>query len=173
MNIFDAIIIGITLILAIKGFFNGIVKELGGLVGIIGGLFLASKFYHQAGIYINDNLLEIPNKSAIDLIGFISVFVGFWIVIVFIGFLISKILKASVLNALDRLLGFLFGGMKFFLIISVIVSLLWQVTFIKENLEKFTKESIVMPILIKTGEKIINLTPNDIKSLSKNVKIPY
>ena len=39
MNMFDAIIIGITLILAIKGYFNGIIKELGGLVGIIGGLF--------------------------------------------------------------------------------------------------------------------------------------
>ena len=173
MNMFDAIIIGITLILAIKGYFNGLIKELGGLIGIIGGLFLASKFYHQAGIYINDNLLEIPNKSAIDLIGFISVFVGFWVVVVFIGFLISKILKASALGGLDRLLGFLFGGVKFFLLISVIVSLLWQVAFIKEKLEKFTNKSIVMPLLIKTGEKIINLTPNDIKTLSKNVKIPH
>ena len=173
MNMFDAVIIGITLILAIKGYFNGIIKELGGLIGIIGGLFLASKFYHQAGAYINDNLLEIPNKSAIDLIGFISVFVGFWIVVVFIGFLISKILKASALGGLDRLLGFLFGGAKFFLLISIIVSLLWQVAFIKEKLEKFTKKSIIMPILIQTGGKIINLTPNDIKTLSKNVKIPY
>ena len=173
MNMFDAIIIGVTLILAIKGYFNGIIKELGGLIGIVGGLFLASKFYPQAGIYINDNLLEIPNKSAIDLIGFISVFVGFWVVVVFIGFLISKILKASALGGLDRLFGFLFGGLKFFLLISVIVSLLWQVAFIKEKLEKFTEKSIVMPLLIQTGEKIINLTPNDIKTLSKNVKIPH
>jgi len=173
MNMFDAIIIGITLILAIKGYFNGIIKELGGLIGIIGGLFLASKFYHQAGIYINDNLLEIPNKSAIDLIGFISTFVGFWVVVVFIGFLISKILKASALGGLDRLLGFLFGGAKFFLLISVVVSLLWQIAFVKEKLEKCTKNSIVMPLLIQTGEKIINLTPNDIKTLSKNVKIPH
>ena len=173
MNMFDAIIIGITLILAIKGYFNGIIKEVGGLIGIIGGLFLASKFYHQSGVYINDNLLEIPNKSAIDLIGFISVFVGFWVVVVFIGFLISKILKASALGGLDRLFGFLFGGMKFFLLISIIVSLLWQVVFIKDKLEKFTKNSIVMPFLIKTGEKIIHLTPNDIKTFSKNVKIPH
>jgi len=173
MNMFDAIIIGITLILAIKGYFNGVIKELGGLIGIIGGLFLASTFYHQAGVYIDSNLLEIPNKSAIDLIGFISVFVGFWIVVVFIGFLISKILKASALGGLDRLLGFLFGGMKFFLLISVIVSLLWQVAFVKEKLEKFTEKSIIMPFLIETGEKIINLTPNDIKNISKNVKIPH
>ena len=173
MNIFDAIVIGIILILAIKGYFNGLIKELGGLIGIIGGLFLASKFYHQAGIYINDNLLEIPNKSSIDLIGFISVFVGFWVLVVFIGFLISKILKASALGGLDRLFGFFFGGAKFFLLISVMVSLLWQVEFIKDKLKKFTKESIVMPFLIEAGEKIINLTPNDIKTLSKNVKIPH
>ena len=173
MSMFDAIIIGITLVLAIKGYFNGIIKELGGLIGIIGGLFLASKFHHQAGVYINENLLEIPNKSAIDLIGFVSVFVGFWVVVVFIGFLISKILKASALGGLNKLLGFLFGGAKFFLLISIIISLLWQIAFIKEKLEDFTKKSIVMPILIKTGEKIINLTPNDIKNLSKNAKMLY
>ena len=173
MNMFDAIIIGVTLILAIKGYFNGIVKEIGGLVGIIGGLFLASKFYHQAGVYINENLLEIPNKSAVDLIGFISVFVGFWVVVVFVGFLISKILKASALGGLDRLLGFLFGGAKFFLLISIIISLLWQVAFIRNKLEELSKESIVMPILIETGKKIINLTPDEIKNLSKNVKIPH
>ena len=173
MSMFDAIIIGITLILAIKGYFNGIIKELGGLIGIIGGFFLASKFYHQAGVYINENLLEIPNKSAVDLIGFISVFVGFWVVVVFIGFLISKILKASALGGLDRLLGFLFGGAKFFLLISIIISLLWQVAFIRNKLEEFSKESIVMPILIETGKKIINLTPDEIKNLSKNVKIPH
>jgi membrane protein required for colicin V production len=79
MNLLDGIIIAITLILAIKGYFNGVIKEVAGLIGIVGGLFLASKFYHQTGIYINDNLLTIPNKSAVNLVGFIVVFVGFWI----------------------------------------------------------------------------------------------
>jgi membrane protein required for colicin V production len=173
MNLFDGIIIAITLILAIKGYFNGIIKEVAGLIGIIGGLFLASKFFHQTGIYINDNLFEIPNKSAVDLVGFIVVFVGFWVITVFIGFLFGKILKLSALGALDKMLGFIFSGAKFFFLVSIIVAMLWQVAFIREKMQNMTKKSLMFPILVKIGKKIINITPHDLENLAKNVKISY
>jgi len=173
MNIFDGIIIAITLILAIKGYFNGIIKELAGLIGIIGGLFLASKFYHQAGVYINSNLFHIPNKSAIDLVGFIAVFVGFWVSVVFIGFLLGKILKLSALGGLDKILGFIFSGAKFFVLVSIVVALIYQVAFIREKLKDYTKNSFVFPILLKIGKNVINITPQNMDNLSKNVKIPY
>ena len=173
MNLFDGIIIAITLILAIKGYFNGIIKEVAGLIGIIGGLFLASKFFHQTGIYINDNLFEIPNKSAVDLVGFIVVFVGFWVITVFIGFLLGKILKLSALGALDKILGFIFSGAKFFLLVSIIVAMLWQVAFIREKMQNMTKNSFMFPVLVKIGKKIINITPQDLENLGKNVKISY
>jgi len=173
MNLFDGIIIAVTIILAIKGYFNGIIKELAGLIGIIGGLYFASKFYHVTGMYIYENLYKIPNKSAIDLVGFIVVFVGFWLSVIFIGFLLSKILKMSALNALDRILGFLFSGAKFFLLVSIIVALLSQVAFIREKMQKLTKDSFTYPLLVKIGEKIINITPQDLEKLGKNVKISY
>jgi len=173
MNVFDGIIIAVTLILAIKGFFNGIIKELAGLIGIIGGLFFASKFFHQTGVYINDNLFEIHNKSAVDLVGFIVVFVGFWISVVFLGFLLGKILKLSALGTLDRILGFIFSGAKFFLLVSIIVAMLSQVAFIREKMKNYTKNSFMFPILVKTGEKIINISPKDLEKLGKNVKISY
>ena len=56
MSMFDGIILAITLILAIKGFFNGFLKEIAGLIGIIGGLYLASVYFHQAGMYISNHL---------------------------------------------------------------------------------------------------------------------
>ncbi|AZV46582.1 colicin V production protein [Nautilia sp. PV-1] len=173
MSIFDGIIIAITLILAIKGYFNGIIKEVAGLIGIIGGLFLASKFFHQTGIYINDHLFNIPNKSAVDLVGFIVVFVGFWVLAVFVGFLLGKILKLSALGVLDRILGFIFSGAKFFLLVSIIIAMLWQVAFIREKMKNVTKNSFLFPVLVKIGKKIINITPQDLEKLGKNVKISY
>jgi membrane protein required for colicin V production len=173
MSIFDGIIIAVTLILAIKGYFNGIIKEVAGLIGIIGGLFLASKFFHQTGVYINSHLFDIPNKSAVDLVGFIVVFVGFWILAVFIGFLLGKILKLSALGVLDRILGFLFSGAKFFLLVSIIVAMLWQVAFIREKMHNIKEKSFLFPVLVKTGKKIINITPQDLEKLGKNVKISY
>jgi len=172
MSLFDAIVLGITLILAIKGFFNGFIKEIAGLVGIIGGLMLASKFFHPVGIYINQHLFEIPNKSAQDLVGFVVVFVGFWLFAVFIGFVLSKVLKISALGTVDRALGFVFSGAKFFILIAVIVALLYQVKFIREKLDSYTQKSFVYPYLLSVGEKIINISPQDIEKVSKNVKIP-
>jgi len=173
MNMFDAIIIAITLLLAIKGFFNGFLKEIAGLIGIIGGLYLAAIYYHQAGVYINNNLITIKNPSAIDLIGFISLFLGFWIFAVFVGFLFSKILKLSSLGIFDRILGLIFAAAKFFLLVSIIVALLYKVDFIKEKLHKIYFDSRLMPIMIKIGDKIININPKEIKKTFKNVKIPH
>jgi membrane protein required for colicin V production len=147
----DALIIGVTLILAIKGFFNGFVKEIAGLIGLIGGLYIASKFYHKAGVYINNNLIEIKNSSAIDLVGFIAVFVGFWLAAVFLGYLLNKILKISALGVLDRILGFIFAGAKFFLLISVIFALLYKVQFIKHKARKYFENSLIFPICVVTG----------------------
>jgi len=172
MSVFDGIIIAITLILAVKGFFNGFIKEIAGLVGLIGGLYLASIFYHKAGVFINENLFTIKNHSAIDLVGFIGVFFGFWIVCVFVGFLLSKILKIAALGIFDRLLGLIFSAGKFFIIVSVILALLYQIEFFKEKFANVYKNSKLAPIMIEIGEKIINLDPKELEKNFKNVKIP-
>jgi len=169
---FDLIIISITVLLAIKGFFNGFLKEIAGLIGIIGGLYLASVYFHQAGIYINKNLITIKNPSAIDLIGFISIFLGFWIVTVFIGFLLSKILKISSLGIIDKLFGLIFSAAKFFILVSIIIALIFKINFVKEKLDLVYKKSKLMPYMIKIGDKIININPKTIEKSIKNVKIP-
>jgi len=172
MSIFDAIIIIIIMILGIKGFFNGFIKEIAGFIGIVGGLYLASIFYHQVGVFINDNLMVIKNHSAIDLVGFVEVFFGFWVVCLFIGFLLSKILKIAALGIFDRLLGLIFSAGKFFIIVSVILTLLYQVEFFKEKFENIYKNSKLAPIMLQIGEKIINLNPKELEKKFKNVKIP-
>ena len=41
--VFDLIIIAITLILGLKGLFRGLIKEVFGIIGIIGAIFVASR----------------------------------------------------------------------------------------------------------------------------------
>ena len=181
MNMYDAVILAVTLILAIKGFLNGCIKEVFGLIGIIGGIYFAGMYYHQAGIYINNNLLTIPNKSAIDLVGFINVFLFFWVFCIFLGFLLGKIFKISALGFIDKLFGFLFGGLKFFLMISIIVASLYHIEFLKKEISKFTQKSVLFPFMLEIGEKIIHLSPqnfdvekikNNIEKKIKDAKIP-
>ncbi len=173
MSMFDAIILAITIILAIKGFFNGFLKEIAGLIGIVGGLYLASLYYHQAGVYINENLFAIKNASAVDLTGFIGVFIGFWILAVFIGFLLGKILKISALGIFDKLLGFLFSGAKFFILVSIIISLLVKIEFISQKIKPAVKKSRLFPVMVSLGDEIININPKKIEKSVKNVKIPH
>jgi len=168
--IFDAIIISITLMLAVKGFLNGVVKEIAGLLGIIGGFFIASRYYHEAGVYINENLITIKNTSAIDLVGFISVFLLVWIFCIFLGFLFNHLLRVSALGFVDKFFGFLVGGLKFFLMISIIIAFLYRIEFLRNYISKFTKESQVFPIALKIGDEIMKLSPQKISNVEKNLK---
>ena len=169
-NIFDAIVISITLILAIKGFFSGIIKEIAGLVGIGAGLFLGSMYYQKAGEYINSSIFKIPNESAINVVGFVAVFVITWLIIILIGMLFSKILQVAKLGIIDRIGGVIFSAGKFFIIVSVIVTMLSQIEALKSSLEKYQKNSIMWPIMDKVGQTLIHIKPEDVQKQIDDIK---
>ena len=168
-NIFDAIVISITLILAIKGYFSGIIKELAGLIGIGAGLFLGSMYYQQAGNYINDSIFKIPNESAINVVGFVAVFVITWLIVILIGLMFAKILQVSKLGFFDRIGGVIFSAGKFFVMISVIVTMLSQIEALKSSLEKYQKNSLIWPMMNKIGKILINLKPEDIQKQMNDI----
>jgi len=169
-NIFDGIVITITLILAIKGFFSGIIREIAGLIGIGAGLFLASSFYKGVGEYINETIFKVPNESAINVVGFVSVFVLTWVIVVFIGMIFSKMLHIAKLGLLDKIGGVVFSGGKFFLIVSVIVTMLSQIEALKPKLEKYQKNSIMWPVMDNIGKTLIHLKPEDVQKQIDKVK---
>ena len=169
-NIFDAIVISITLILAIKGYFTGIIKEIAGLVGIGAGLFLGSMYYQQTGEYINNSIFKIPNESAINVVGFVAVFVITWLIIILIGMLFSKILQVAKLGIIDRIGGVIFSAGKFFIIVSVIVTMLSQIEALKSSLEKYQKNSIMWPIMDKVGQTLIHIKPEDVQKQIDDIK---
>jgi len=169
-NIFDAIVISITLILAIKGFFNGVIREIAGLVGIGAGLFIGSMYYKGAGEYINSSIFKIPNESAINVVGFVGVFLLTWLIATLIGLISVKILQTAKLGILDRIGGVFFSAGKFFLIVSVIVTMLSQIEALKSNLEKYQKDSLMWPIMDSIGKTLIHLKPEDIQKQIDDVK---
>lgn len=153
---FDMIVVGISVVLGLKGLFKGFIKEVFGLVGIIGGIFIASRMSEVVGNLIKP-IIGIESNATLSLIGFVATLIGFWILIYILGTILSKITEMSGLGAVNRLLGFIFGTAKIFLIISVIVYALFQIESFKSTLnEKFSK-SLVFPYLVKTGGFIVKL----------------
>ena len=154
--IFDLIILSITLILGLKGLFRGLIKEVFGIIGIIGAIFVASRISKEIGDLIAP-ILVLENEATIKLIGFIVALVAVWLVVYSAGVIVSKIFAASGLGIVDRIFGFIFGAAKIFLIFSVIAYALYQVQSFKKVIDEKFADSIVMPHLISVGSYIIKL----------------
>ena len=165
---FDMIIVGISLVLGLKGLFKGFIKEVFGLVGIIGAIFVASRMSDTVGQIIKP-ILGIESEATVSLIGFIVTLIGFWLIIYLLGSILSKVTEMSGLGAVNRVLGFIFGTGKIFLIISVIFYALYQIQSFKSTLDEKFEKSMVFPYLLQTGGYIIKLDTSKFTS-SENEK---
>lgn len=159
---FDLAVVIFIILLGLKGIIDGFIKELFGLIGIIGGIYIGSHYAVDVGNFINKNIFKIKNEAALSFIGFLVALGAFWLAMLLIGKLFSKLSSASGMGLLDRIAGFLFGGAKIFLIFSIISYALYNIEAVKNMVEKYTKDSLLFPLMIKTGSYIIKLNPKDI-----------
>ena len=156
ISISDLVVITITLILGLKGLFRGFIKEIFGIIGIVGAIFVASRISVDVGNTIAP-ILAIKSDATIKLMGFIIALIGFWLVVYTIGAIISKIFAASGLGIVDRIFGFIFGMSKIFLIFAVIAYSISQVQSFKKLIDEKFADSYIMPHLISVGSYIIKI----------------
>ena len=161
-NYFDVTIAAIVLILGIKGFMNGFIKEVFGLVGLVAGVYFASRLSGEAASFIDSTFIHIENTALLKLLGFLAILIMVWLSATILGSIFSKLSSASGLGFLNRFLGFVAGGGKYFLIFALIVTALSNVTLVKDNLEKYVQGSVLYPYLKTIGSSIIHLDPKDL-----------
>ena len=161
-NYFDVTIAAIVLILGIKGFMNGFIKEVFGLMGLVGGVYFASRLSDTAATFIDTNFIHLENPALLKLIGFLAILILIWSAATILGSLFSKLTNQSGLGFLNRLFGFIAGGGKYFLIFALIVTALSNVKLVKDNLEKYVSDSVLYPFLLEAGSYLIHLDPADL-----------
>lgn len=157
INYLDLVVVSLVLILGIKGIMNGLIKELFGLLGIVGGVYVASRNATQVGELISQNLFQMDNGAMLLLVGFVSCLAVFWIGMIIVGQIISQLIQMSGLSGLDKILGFGFGAGKIFLIFAVIFYALSNIAIVRQNTERYTAESMMYPILVDVGGMIMEL----------------
>lgn len=170
LNYFDVAVGSIVLLLGLKGLLNGFSKELFGLIGIVGGLFVASHIGGAIGKFLNDLIFGFESVTAINLMGFIFSVGIFWLLMVALGAGFKRLSSLSGLGSLDRALGFMVGASKFFFILSVIVYALFSVTAIRENFGEKMKSSIFFEPMFATGNFILHIETDDVKNLMDSNK---
>jgi len=174
LNYFDLIVSIVILLLGLKGILNGFFKEVFGLIGIIGGIFVASRLGDSVGKFLSDLIFKFENESAIGFLGFLTTLAIFWFAMVLVGMAFKKLTSLSGLGIFDKLLGFFVGASKFFFIAAVIAHAAYNINAVKSLLDETTlKTSVLFPIMVETGSYIMKLDPvnisNDINNTTKSV----
>lgn len=159
LSYFDLGVGIIVLLLGLKGILNGFFKELFGLIGIIGGIFVASRVGDATGRMLSDAVFHFDSKAAVEFTGFLVTLALFWAVMIAAGILFKRMSSASGLGPVDKILGFVFGSGKFFLIGSVIVYAVFNIKTIRDNLEPAMEKSAIFPVMVETGSFIMHIDP--------------
>ena len=163
-NYFDITIAAIVLILGIKGFMHGFVREVFGLIGLVAGVYFASRLSDTAAAFIDSNFLHLENTALLKLLGFLAILVMIWLGATILGAIFAK-LSDSNPGVVSRFFGFLAAAAKYFIIFALIVTALSHVQLAKDKLEKYVQGSILYPYLVKVGSRLIHLETPITKSV--------
>lgn len=177
MGYIDITILGIVLLVSFKGFYDGFVQEVSTLIGIVVGIFFASRLSGEMAVLFNQYIYNLNSPSVSLILGFIIVLAVFWVGFMLIGMAISRFVKLTGLGILDRILGYVFSCVKVFCVFAFIVYGLNQIKFIQEIefMKQLPKNSKVYDAMLDAAKVIVNFDSIDevdsrIQKLGKNVE---
>jgi membrane protein required for colicin V production len=159
LNPIDLIVGSLILVLGLKGVLNGFRRELFGFVGLIGGVFVASRSADPLASLVEAQLFRLSNPAALRLIAFILVLILVWGGVSMIGRLMEGRNPGASPSPLGRFGGFLLATAKYFLVFAMILSALYQTPLIRNSLKKHVKSSLLFPYLTPAGRTVIHLSP--------------
>ena len=157
LNIFDIVVIGLILLLSIKGLLNGFTKELFGAIGLIGGIFIASYFHKTVAEYVHNNITDALSMNALNLLSLILIFVLFLTVVTYIGKGVALIGDSENISATSRLGGMLIKIVKLFFIFALIVFAFSTKPQVAQKFKDTLDSSKLYPLLKNAGATILNM----------------
>lgn len=161
MNYLD-IILGILLLWGlIRGLMKGLFVSLASLIALVAGIYIAIHFSHIVGDYLKQYVDW--QENAIKLSAFAITFILVVIAISLLGRILTKIADYAALGILNKLLGAVFGLLKFAFIASVI---LMFVDAINDKITFIDQETKMESLLY---EPVRKLAPTVLPTILKEV----
>jgi membrane protein required for colicin V production len=119
MNTLDIVILAVLVFGLIKGYIKGLFIEITSLVGLVLGIYGAIHFS-----YFLSNILESRvdwDASMIQIVSFAGTFLIILLALVFLGKTLTKIAETASLGMFNKMLGAIFGILKYALILSIVL----------------------------------------------------
>lgn len=173
MNYLDIIIL-VPLIWGIyKGFNRGLVVEVASLAALVLGVWCALHFSEfTAKVLVNNVGLDI-SASYLSPISFAVTFLMVAVAIVAVSRMIDKLLSAIALGGINKLFGAVFGGVKVFLIVAILLFFVNGIDkkahFISQ--EKKEASMLYLPLIGFIEEMLPKLDIEEIKKTVPQVNI--
>jgi len=120
MNWLDIVIIVVVVALGIAGLRQGLIRTVFGIAGLIGGIFLAGRYYDELGALLFPSGAIWANIAAYAIIAIATL-----VVAGVIGWLLAKLVNFAALGWLDKLvgciLGVVIGGLLCAAVLAIVV----------------------------------------------------
>jgi membrane protein required for colicin V production len=162
MNTVDIIILILVFLSAIIGFWRGITRE---VLGITSWLLAAVCTYFLHGLAEPLVGLIITNGFILEIVSALVVFVVSLIIFTSITYSFSDAVKSSIVGGADKVLGFLFGTIRGFVLISIMA--FGANKFLLKNPEN-TPEVLKSSRLIPLSDKFISIMIQSIPTTKLN-----
>jgi len=119
VNCIDIIILFFLLYGAYRGFSKGLIVEIATLAGLMLGVYLAISYSSYTEGILQD-FLNISSRY-ISYLALAVTFVVVVLIVYIIGKLLTKLIDIISLGLINKLLGTVLGGMKYFIIVCVLL----------------------------------------------------
>jgi membrane protein required for colicin V production len=159
VNLFDLIVTLLILLLALKGAFNGLQRELFAFVGLIGGVFLASRGAEPLARWVEANLFHLPNPALLRLITFVLILSLVWGGLSWLGRWVHLRFPGGDHGTFAHVGGFMIAGVKYFLIFAMILAAFYRTPSLRHKMRTLGRGSVLMPYLLESGRSLIHLAP--------------
>ena len=153
---FDVIVLAVVGLSTLLGLWKGMVRQVVGLAGVVGGYMLAMKFYGP----LATRFLTGFRPATGVVISFLVIFIACIIAASIIGWIAEKLMGSAGLGFLNRVGGGILGGAKGCLIVSVAVMML--IAFLPPN--GIFKDSGTMKYIQPITDMVSRFAPKSIRT---------
>ncbi len=168
VSIFDLVVLGVVLISALLAAVRGFTREILSIASWVAAAAAAYAFHPALLPYVREH---ISNPTIALVAAIAAIFLVTLVVVSFITVRLSDFVLDSRIGAVDRSLGFLYGGVRGVLI--CIVGFLMFNWLVKPDMQpEWARSAKTRPLLETGGAQLLAMLPDDPEATLRNLRPP-